>query len=177
MLAQEGWLGCRHDASLMVDILGSTLVWAQYMYFRLLIQILYLLCFKSLYVLWKDTGGPWHCLGPTTIKECFRPPMMFSLKKWKIHRFIVIVSFKLKLIYIFVLYTACINFMLLYAELIVFLPVKFIVISILHRAHGLLTLLLSHPDPKNRCVAIAACPWMSTSYPKLTQELARHLVP
>ena len=34
------------------------------------------------------------------------------LKKWKIHRFLVIVSLKLKLIYIFVLYTVCFDFML-----------------------------------------------------------------
>ena len=32
--------------------------------------------------------------------------------KWKIHRFIVIVSLKLKFIYIFVEYTTCIDFML-----------------------------------------------------------------
>ena len=42
---------CRHDASSMVDIPGSTPVWAQYMYFLLLIQILYVLCFENLYVL------------------------------------------------------------------------------------------------------------------------------
>ena len=29
MIAQEEWLGCRHDASSMFDIPGSTLVWAQ----------------------------------------------------------------------------------------------------------------------------------------------------
>ena len=33
MLAREEWLGCRHDASPMVDIPGSTPVWAHYMYF------------------------------------------------------------------------------------------------------------------------------------------------
>ena len=43
MLAREEWLECRHNASPMVDIPGSTPVWAQYMYFRLLIQILYVL--------------------------------------------------------------------------------------------------------------------------------------
>ena len=30
ILAREEWLGCRHDISLMVDISGSTPVWAQY---------------------------------------------------------------------------------------------------------------------------------------------------
>ena len=29
MIAREEWLGCRHDASPMFDILGSTLVWVQ----------------------------------------------------------------------------------------------------------------------------------------------------
>ena len=57
MLAREEWLGCRHDASPMVDIPGSRPVWAQYMYFRLLIQNLYVLCFENLYVVWKDIGG------------------------------------------------------------------------------------------------------------------------
>ena len=33
MLAREEWLGCCHDISPMVDILGSTLVWAPYMIF------------------------------------------------------------------------------------------------------------------------------------------------
>ena len=33
ILAREEWLGCRHDTSPMVDILGSTPVWAPYMIF------------------------------------------------------------------------------------------------------------------------------------------------
>ena len=32
ILAREEWLGCRHDASPMFDIPGSTPVWAQYIY-------------------------------------------------------------------------------------------------------------------------------------------------
>ena len=32
ILAREKWLGCQHDASPMFDILGSTPVWAQYIY-------------------------------------------------------------------------------------------------------------------------------------------------
>ena len=31
MLAREEWLGCRHDTSPMVDISGSTPMWAPYM--------------------------------------------------------------------------------------------------------------------------------------------------
>ena len=33
ILVQEEWLECRHDASPMFDILGSTPVWTQYIYF------------------------------------------------------------------------------------------------------------------------------------------------
>ena len=33
MKAWEEWLGCRHDASPMSDIPGSTSVWAPYIYF------------------------------------------------------------------------------------------------------------------------------------------------
>ena len=33
ILAREEWLGCRHDTSPMVNIPGSTPVWAQYMIF------------------------------------------------------------------------------------------------------------------------------------------------
>ena len=33
ILARKVWLGCRYDASSMFDILGSTPVWAQYIYF------------------------------------------------------------------------------------------------------------------------------------------------
>ena len=33
MKAREEWLRCRHDASPMLDILGSTLVWAPYIIF------------------------------------------------------------------------------------------------------------------------------------------------
>ena len=33
LIAREEWLGCRHDASPMFDILGSTPVWAQYILF------------------------------------------------------------------------------------------------------------------------------------------------
>ena len=37
MIAQEEWLGYRHDASPIFDILGSTLVWAQCIIFWFLI--------------------------------------------------------------------------------------------------------------------------------------------
>ena len=47
ILAREEWLGCRHDTSPMVDILGPTLVWAPYMIFFWFswYKNLYVLCF------------------------------------------------------------------------------------------------------------------------------------
>ena len=55
-VAREEWLGCRHDASSMVDIPGSTPVWTQYMYFLFLIQNLYVLCFqRSIYIYYERT--------------------------------------------------------------------------------------------------------------------------
>ena len=39
MIAREEWLGCRHDASPMFDIPGSTLVWALYLYYFLIFKI------------------------------------------------------------------------------------------------------------------------------------------
>ena len=55
MLAREEWLGCRHDTSPMVDILGSTPVWAPYMVFSSFHDIktyiyIYVYCFQNLYV-------------------------------------------------------------------------------------------------------------------------------
>ena len=48
MKAQEEWLGCRHDASPMFDILGSTPVWAQCIIFSgfSYYKNLYVLCFQ-----------------------------------------------------------------------------------------------------------------------------------
>ena len=54
MLAREEWLVCRHDALPMVDIPGSSPVWAQYMYFLFLLRTLYILCFK-IYMYYKMT--------------------------------------------------------------------------------------------------------------------------
>ena len=42
---------------------------------------------------------------------------------------------------------------------------------------ALIPIKLSRPDLEGRHVATVACLWMGLSYPKLTQELARHLVP
>ena len=57
MITREEWLGCRHDASSMLDIPGSTLVWAQYIlffdfFFRY--KNLYVLCFQ-IYRYYKRT--------------------------------------------------------------------------------------------------------------------------
>ena len=88
----------------------NTSVGTVYVLLIFLIQNLYVLCFQR-YILWKDTGGSWRCLGSMTTRKRFWPPMMFSLKKWKIHKFIVNVSLKLKMNFIFILYTACSDFM------------------------------------------------------------------
>ena len=71
MIAQEEWLRCRHDASPMFDILGSTPVWAHYIIFRFSIYktYVYRYCFKNLYVVEKNTGGLWPCLGPIRFRE------------------------------------------------------------------------------------------------------------
>ena len=47
-VAREEWLGCRHDASPMLDIPGSTPVWAQYILFSGFQRYknLYVLCFQ-----------------------------------------------------------------------------------------------------------------------------------
>ena len=80
-LAQEKWLGCRHDSSPMVDIPGSTPVCADYMYFRLFNIKTYMYYVLKIYMYYeKDTGGSWRCFDPTMFIECFRPPTMFSLK-------------------------------------------------------------------------------------------------
>ena len=58
ILAREEWLGCRHDTSLMVDIPGSTPVWAPYMIFFGFHDIKsILLCFKIYMYYKKKTGG------------------------------------------------------------------------------------------------------------------------
>ena len=51
MLAQEEWLGCRHDASPKFDIPGSTPVWASYMIFSGFHDIKIYLYYK------RNTGG------------------------------------------------------------------------------------------------------------------------
>ena len=82
MLAREEWLGCRHDASPMVNIPGSTPVWAQYMYFFIFNTKSIRIMFSKIYILWKDTGGSWRCLGSMTIRERFWSPMMFFFYIW-----------------------------------------------------------------------------------------------
>ena len=60
MLAWEEWLGCRHDASPMLNILGSTPMWVLYMIFSSFhdIKSICIMFLQNLYVLWKRyTGG------------------------------------------------------------------------------------------------------------------------
>ena len=107
MLAREEWLGCRHDASPMVDIPGSTPVWAQYIYFWFLMKNLYVLCFK-IYMYYKRTlVVPDVVLTRRRSGNDFDRPWCFLKRNGRIHRFIVIASLKSKLIYMLDLYTTC----------------------------------------------------------------------
>ena len=142
MLARKKWLGCRHDSSPMVDILGSTPMWAQYIYFWLFNIKTYMYYILKIYMYYeKDIGGPWRCPGPTMFMKCFRSSMMFSLKKKKIHRF-TIISFKKKLIHVLVLYFAGMILFNNILNLSVTFMIDFYSISILHWAYNLLTLSL-----------------------------------
>ena len=82
LLARKEWLGCRHDASPMLDIPGSTPIWAQYMIFFYFhnkkVYMYYVLKINMYYK--RNTGGLWRCPGPTTFKERFNCPLRF-LKK------------------------------------------------------------------------------------------------
>ena len=87
----------------------------------------------------RDTGGPWRCLGPTMFREWFRPPTMFSLKKWK-STDLLLFHFKKKLIYIPVLYSAGMILLNDVLNLSVTSMVGFYFMSILHWTYVLLTL-------------------------------------
>ena len=52
LIAREEWLGCRHDASPMFDIPGSTPVWAQYILFFYFhdIKLICIMFLKSIYI-------------------------------------------------------------------------------------------------------------------------------
>ena len=83
ILAREKWLGYRHDSSPMVDIPGSTPVWAQYTIFfcfhDINIYIYYVL--KSICIIKRNTGGLWPRLGPTIFREGFQSPMGFKRER------------------------------------------------------------------------------------------------
>ena len=104
----------------------------------------------------KDIGDPWCCLGPTMIKEYFRPPTMFSLKEMKIHRF-AIVSFKKKLFHILVMYSVGKILFNNVLDLSITSMVGFYSISIIHWAYVLLMLPLLSFYAKNHslhCVVV-----------------------
>ena len=79
ILVLEEWLECRHDTSPMVDILGSTPVWAQYMVFfdftNIKVHMYYVL--KTYMYYERNIGGLCHCPGPMMFEERFQPPMMY----------------------------------------------------------------------------------------------------
>ena len=56
MIARKEWLGCRHDASPMFDIPGSTPMWEQYnIFWFFLISKLICIIFLKIYMLYKRT--------------------------------------------------------------------------------------------------------------------------
>ena len=57
MIAQEEWLGCRHDASPMLEIPGSTTVWASHILFFgfLNIKLMYMYIIFKIYIWYKRT--------------------------------------------------------------------------------------------------------------------------
>ena len=59
ILAREEWLGCRHDASPMFDIPGSTPVWASYILFSDFhdIKAYMYYIFKSIRIIKGNTDG------------------------------------------------------------------------------------------------------------------------
>ena len=95
ILLWKVWLGCRHDTSFMVDILGLHQCGRNRWYFLILQYKTYMYYVLKIYSIMKkkSTGGLWHYPGPTMFRECFRPPMVyfFNLKR-KIHRFSVDLS-------------------------------------------------------------------------------------
>ena len=84
ILAWEEWLGCQHDTSPMVDIPGSTPVWAQYMIFFDFtnIKVICIMFWKSI-VLWKKHWWSLTLSWPDDIqKTFFTSHDVFNLK-WK----------------------------------------------------------------------------------------------
>ena len=132
MLAREEWLGCRHDASPMVDIPGSTPVWAQYMYFWFfLIQNLYVLCFqRSIYIM----KGYWWFLTLSWLND--------DQGTFLTAHDVFFIEMENPQIYRYCFFNTEIDLHICFIYSLLWFHVKFIVISIHHWAHGLLTLLL-----------------------------------
>ena len=58
ILAREEWLRCRHDASPMLDIPGSTPMWAPHMIFSSFLDIKSIYYSLKIYMYYKrNTGG------------------------------------------------------------------------------------------------------------------------
>ena len=90
ILARKEWLKCRHDASPMLDIPGSTPVWAPYMIFSSFLDIKSIYYSLKIYMYYKrNTGGLWYYPDPTMYRELFNRPCCFFFKKM-IHRFITV---------------------------------------------------------------------------------------
>ena len=105
MLAREEWLGCRHDASPMFDILRSTPVWASYMTFSgfhdIKIYMYYVL--KSICIIKGTLMVSDFVLARRCSEKVFDCPWV--LKKRLIHRYTVVLL-RVDIMYCYVYDTA-----------------------------------------------------------------------
>ena len=90
ILAWEEWLGCRHDTSPMVEIPGSTPVWAQYMVFFDFTNIkVYMYYVLKTYMFWKKHWWSLTLSYPDVVQRTFLIAHDVFLMK-KIHKLITI---------------------------------------------------------------------------------------
>ena len=84
ILARKEWLGCWHDTSPMVDILGSTLVWTQYMlFFDFKIWKVLCIMFWKFIVLWKKQWWFLTLSWPDDVQRTFSTTHDVFNLKWK----------------------------------------------------------------------------------------------
>ena len=107
MIAQEEWLGCSHDASSMLDIPGSTPVWAQCILFfwflkykNLCICILISKSICSIKEHWWSLTSSW----PDEVQKLFSTAHEFYIRVLlKNHRLLTISWVLFKLLYFILL--------------------------------------------------------------------------
>ena len=96
MIARKEWLGCRHDASPMFDIPGSTLVWAPYPLFSDFqdIKTYMYYVFKSILIIkehWWSLTSSW----PDEVQRMFSIVHEFLKGESKPQTIFMIVLYKL----------------------------------------------------------------------------------